>query len=107
VRFQSVAFGNGTYVAVGAKRGDDGILSLPTAYYSTNSIDWFPTTITATNSTMFDLYGVAFGNGVFIAGAAYAPSLGSRGGMLFSSTDGKTWQQRYTLPQSLTYDDFT
>ena len=107
VRFQSVAYGNGKYVAVGAKVGADMTLSVPAVYFSTNGTDWLPTTITATNTTKFDLYSVAFGDGVFVAAAGRAPSLGSLGGMLFSSTDGQTWQHRYTLPLTLESQDFT
>jgi hypothetical protein len=107
VRFQSVAFGNGRYVAVGAKVGVDMTLSVPAVYFSTNGTAWLPATITATNTTKFDLYSVAFGDGVFVAAAGHAPSIGSMGGMLFSSTDGQAWQHRYTLPVSLESQDFT
>jgi hypothetical protein len=105
--FHAIAFGNSNYVAVGAKRAADFTYSIPTVYYSTNALNWTTGTVNATNTTNFDLACVAFGNGAFIAGAAYAPTFYSRGGMLFSSVDGKVWQQRFTLPLELQLDDFT
>jgi hypothetical protein len=108
--FHAIAFGNSNYVAVGARQAMDLTYSIPALYHSTDATSWTAGTITATNwnnNTNFDVACVAFGNGTFIAGAAYAPTFYSRGGMLFSSVDGKVWQQRFTLPVEIQNEDFT
>jgi hypothetical protein len=108
--FHAIAFGNSNYVAVGARQAMDLTYSIPVVYYSGNGTNWTAGTITATNTannTNFDLACVTFGNGTFVAGAAYAPTIYSRGGMLFSSLDGKVWQQRFTLPLEIQMEDFT
>jgi hypothetical protein len=105
VFFWSIAYGNGTYVAVGASLGLDGTRSIPAVYTSINRVDWSPATFISTNK--LDLYSVTFGDGVFLAAGARAPTSGSTGGRLLSSVDGKVWQERFRLPQPQEYRDFT
>lgn len=68
----SVAFGNGRFIAVG---------DLGTLLISTNGTDW-----AVTNLHNDDLWGVAFGNGTFVAIGVL--------GAIYTSVDGAAWTKR-------------
>lgn len=74
-----VCYGNGTFVAVGGEYAKGRILSSP------DGLTWteVPTAVTE------DFRGVAFGNGLFVAGA---------GTKVLTSTDGMSWQSRADSP---------
>lgn len=74
--FQEIAYGNGTYVAV----GDTGLNGA--AYYSTDLSTWTATTSTFTSNP---LEYVAYGNGIFVAGGR------GTGIVRYSSDNGVTW----------------
>ncbi len=75
VSFNDIAFGNGTYVAV----GDNG-----TIVNSSNGTSWSA----ATSGTATDLQGISYGDGVFVA-------VGDEGGstphVVLTSPDGTSW----------------
>jgi len=85
--WQSVTFGNGTFVAV-AYGG-------AIAATSADGVTWTQRTLPANASWQ----SVTFGNGTFVA-VAYSSAIAA------TSTDGITWTQR-TLPASLTWSDVT
>ena len=76
--FRDVAFGESTFVAVGAC-GDYGIILTS----SDNGTTWDNRTTDTTKS----LYGVTYGNGEFVA-------VGIDGTILTSSDNGTTWTSR-------------
>ena len=78
-----VAFGNGTYVAVGSTGGT------PLALTSPDGVAW--TAHSVGQGTSGGLLSVSFGNGTFVAG-----SLGADCPGIFSSPDGATWTARVT-----------
>jgi hypothetical protein len=82
--FESVAFGNGVYVAVGT----DGAV-----FSSTDATHW--TEQQSLLSAGHDLRDVIFANGKFLAAHLASGKLD-----LFTSADGKSWSKQ-TLPQSL------
>ena len=77
-RLQNVAYGNGTYVVVGAYFTPLG--NVPLVLTSTNGVDWTRHTPPGGHSV---LYAVTFGNGIFVAN-------GDSGNFLTSS-DGIDW----------------
>jgi hypothetical protein len=82
-----VAYGNGTFVAVGW----DYYLGR-NLYHSTNGINW----TSHTNATVSNFYGVAYGDGLFVAvGDGLLPSLGGPAAYtnrnIYTSPDGITW----------------
>lgn len=80
INFNSIAYGNGLFVAVGLDVIDSYVHGA--IYVSTNAIDW--TSVIDPNSIWW-LRGVAYGNGTFVA-------VGVSGGIL-SSSDGLNWVQ--------------
>jgi hypothetical protein len=75
---QSVAFGNGVYIAV----GDHG-----TILYSTDTVTWIPQVSGTTNR----LYGVKYGSNGFVAVGVSAPGVSST---ILNSTNGITWTRQ-------------
>jgi hypothetical protein len=89
--FRSVAYGNGVWVASGARLLTS--LSYPVLFHSTDGVSWSESTI-PTDRPYFTLDRAAFVNGVFIVVSSRAGQDG--GGMIFSSVDGVHWQQRHS-----------
>ena len=83
--FRSVAFGNGTFVAI-AIVGDS--LKWDEALVSTNGIDW-------TEFPGGDFLAVGYGNGLFVAVGGEE--------QIYSSPDGITWTQRNSGDPSYLY----
>lgn len=84
-----MAFGGGTYVAV----GDDSLIedqsiqsNRPALFHSSNGLAW--TKVDLEGGTW--LYGVAYGNGRFLAAGGISFQ-GVQESLLFTSTDGATW----------------
>jgi photosystem II stability/assembly factor-like uncharacterized protein len=73
--FNSVAFGNNTFVAVGT-RGKIAV--------SNDSPDWTTWTLIDPPPTVSDLYSIAFGNNTFVA-------VGDDGGIVVSRDNGSSW----------------
>ncbi len=80
--WQSVAFGNGTFVAVASFTVTTLVMT------STDGINWTSRTPASTSNSW---RGVAFGNGLFVAVAAGAPSGNPS---IMTSPDGITWTGR-------------
>lgn len=81
----AITYGNGTYVVVG-----------PGAFSATSpdGSNWTP----AGSGLTGDLFGVAYGNGLFISVGSTAAR---DSGLMFSSTDGASWQQETSRGKSL------
>jgi hypothetical protein len=91
----SIAYGNGRFVAVGTGPGNPLYGSYGVAAVSVDGVAWpVPTAVfSQASGTLSGLWYVAYGNGVFVA-------LGStqNGAACLSSTDGKQWAIHYTMP---------
>ena len=94
----SIAYGNGIYVAVG---------SGGTILTSADGVTW----TSRTSGTIEDLYGVTYGNGLFVAVGYYSSGLPESNieppSAILSSSDGVTWTTNSftstTLYSSVTY----
>ena len=75
--WNSVAFGNSTFVAVGSSSNGAGVMN------SKDGKNWLASTGIASNNWV----SVAFGNGIFVAVAS-----NGRGNRIMSSADGITWK---------------
>jgi hypothetical protein len=75
---QAVTYGNGLYVAVGGNSATNTIVT------STDGISWTARESHLSNSGLFPLGGVAYGDGLFVA----------VGPWLLTSTDGIRWTQQ-------------
>jgi len=86
--FNSIAYGNGLYVAV----GNSGVI-----WTSTDTINWTPHTSHTTNI----LYGIAYGNNTFTAAG--------QSGIILTSPDGTSWTARTSNTgqdlRAITYND--
>ena len=83
--WQSVAYGNGKFVAVAS------FVNTPDAtkvMYSDDGISWTPGTPTSATNIW---RGVTFGNGMFVAVSAYSPNGDAN---VMTSTDGINWTPR-------------
>jgi hypothetical protein len=91
--FESVAFGNGTFVAVGEGSSADSFR--PIMCFSADGTTWTKSDMTwlsGTLATAGSLYDVTFANGKFYAaGHIYDDVSGDNYPCILSSTDGNTW----------------
>ena len=91
--FAGLAAGASHKVAVGTANHSVTGAFVPVAYFSTDGATWTSADLSAVDADVSGLYGVAYGNGVFVAGAAYN---GDAVAVLTSGDDGATWQSRAT-----------
>ena len=82
--FHSLSFGTGKYVSVGQQsnvdKADQGVI-----YISSDGLNWSRKKIATIDGEDCVINGVAFGNGVFVAGGSY--------GKIYYSTDASSWSE--------------
>jgi hypothetical protein len=91
--FSGLASGASHRVAIGSASNPADGASVPIAYSSTDGVTWTSANLSALDAKVSGLYGVAYGDGVFVAGAAYS---GAEVQVLTSADDGASWQPQTT-----------
>jgi hypothetical protein len=91
--FTGLASGASHRVAVGTANNSVTGAFVPVAYSSTDGATWTSADLSGVDVDVSGLYGVAYGNNVFVASAAYN---GDAVEVLKSADDGATWQSQAT-----------
>jgi hypothetical protein len=91
--FTGLAAGAARRVAVGSASDAASGAYVPVIYSSTDGATWTSADLSAVDAKVSGLYGVAYGDGVFVAGAAYS---GAEVQVLTSADDGASWQPQTT-----------
>ncbi len=89
VSLSSITYGNGTFIAVGTTFNNNDLTS-GNILNSSDGIHWASRFINVSASEPTDLWGVTYGNGIFVAVGDWL-TLGGPSAIIVTSTDGVTW----------------